>query len=163
FLENYRWVKGIIRNPNDPNDFSNLELATVDEFLQERKDVITDFNWPAFKERLDEMNHKNESGSRSGDIIIVMDGREGYQSVFITDDSFPGWHGGPTVSESHVPLMFSMPGNLFISEGLSETRIPTQLANGFASGLLATDIKESGYLRNWHMSPLLQGILQEFR
>ncbi|MBL1294097.1 MAG: hypothetical protein COB61_009515 [Thiotrichales bacterium] len=34
----------------NPNDFSNLELATVDEFLQERKDVITDFNWPAFKE-----------------------------------------------------------------------------------------------------------------
>ena len=65
----------------NPNDFSNLELATVDEFLQERKDVITDFNWPAFKERLDEMNHKNESGSRSGDIIVILDGREGYQTV----------------------------------------------------------------------------------
>jgi len=146
----------------NPNDFSNLELATVDEFLQERKDVITDFNWPAFKERLDEMNHKNESGSRSGDIIVILDGREGYQTVNRLGDVFPGWHGGPTVSESHVPLMFAMPGQLFIDDSGNSINSPIPLSNGFAQGRNNAAVKGDGCaIKNTKGSEYLKNIRQK--
>ena len=39
------------------------------------------FKWPAFLERIDEMNDKNPNGSRTGDILIFMDSWAEYQTV----------------------------------------------------------------------------------
>jgi hypothetical protein len=146
----------------------NIELASIEEFLQARKTVlaeqgITDFNWPAFKERLDEMNHKNPNGSRSGDIVAIMDDRKGYLTVNIESEAYVGWHGGPTVSESFVPLVFGMPGDAFVDADGDAIQTPPQLIAGFAKGVSAAGVKDDGYLRNWHLTSILREILLEFR
>ncbi len=98
-------------------NYQDIVLASIEEFLTARKGVVPDLDWPAFKERLEERNHKNPTGSRTGDIITIMDGREGYVTVNYAEESFHGWHGGPTVSESNAPLIFAMPGNAFVDSG----------------------------------------------
>lgn len=118
--------------------------------------------WPAFKERLDEMNHKNPNGSRSGDIVLIMDGSKGYLTVNNSQDAHDGWHGGPTVAESHVPMIFAMPGDAFVdSEGAPQ--IPPELRSGFNKGVTAAGIKADGHLRNWHLTPILNKIMLELR
>ena len=108
------------------------------------------------------MNHKNAEGSRTGDIVAILDGRAGYVAVNIQDDVFPGWHGGPTVSESYVPLMFAMPGDSFVNtDGVSITR-PNGLGAGFSAGY-SNELKPDGYLRNWQMGPILNEIIKQFR
>lgn len=78
-------------------------------------------------------------------------------------DAFDGWHGGPTVSESYVPLIFAMPGDSFVNgEGEAES-IPQKLRDGFNNGATTNIKDENGYLRNWHLTPLLQSIITEFR
>lgn len=121
---------------------------------------IMDFNWPAFRERLEEMNHRNAAGSRTGDIVMVMDGRKGYLALNFERDEFPGWHGGPTASESFVPLIFGMPGEAFVDSAGAPIKTPEKLSTGFANG--ATE-KPGGYLRNWHFSQILSSILSRFR
>jgi len=101
---------------------------------------------------------------RSGDIVVIMDGRKGYLALDNENDSFPGWHGGPTVSESYVPLMVAMPGEAFVALSGGQATpidIPPALETGAAA--VATLKDEEGYLRNWHLAPLLQGIHSAFR
>ena len=143
-------------------------MASVEEFIQARKDAlqqkgITNFDWPEFEKRLDEMNHKNPSGSRSGDIVMIMDGRKGYLTVNLESDAFDGWHGGPTVSESDVPLMFSMPGAAFVDSGGNAIDAPSQLLSGFTAGVEATGVSPDSQLRNWHLAPILKEIITRFR
>jgi len=171
FEQNYRWLKQVTPNPagtNDPSDYLGVELGSIEDFIQARKDVlqqqgITDFNWPEFEKRLDEMNHKNPSGSRSGDVVMIMDGRNGYLTVNLESDAFDGWHGGPTISESNVPLMFSMPGTAFVYSDGNPINAPPQLLNGFTSGVESTGISPDSQLRNWHLTPILEEIITQFR
>lgn len=171
FEQNYRWLKQVTPNPagtNDPSDYLGVELGSIEDFIQARKDVlqqqgITDFNWPEFEKRLDEMNHKNPSGSRSGDVVMIMDGRNGYLTVNLESDAFDGWHGGPTISESNVPLMFSMPGTAFVDSDGNPINAPPQLLNGFTSGVESTGISPDSQLRNWHLTPILEEIITQFR
>jgi hypothetical protein len=60
---------------------------------------------------MDEMNDKNPNGSRTGDIVFFTDGYNGYLSVNNTE-GLNGWHGGPSRSESFVPLFFNIPGRV---------------------------------------------------
>ncbi len=137
--------------------------STGENFLDERSQEVADLDWPAFKERIDEMNHKNAEGSRTGDIITIMDGRKGYSTVNFADESFAGWHGGPTISESLVPLIFAMPGDSFVDSDGNKISYPPELNAGLESGIEKAGIKSDGYLRNWHLSPLLSEIIKQFR
>ena len=150
-------------NPNDSNDYSNLDLGSIEDFLNARKAVVSDLDWPEFEKRLQEMNHKNTTGSRTGDIVVVLDGRAGYLAINTNDDLFPGWHGGPTVSESYVPLIFGMPGNLFVDSSGNLISQPQELVNGFNRGVANTGVNSDGYLRNWHLTQILKDIISEFR
>jgi hypothetical protein len=84
-------------NPNRKPIYTT-HLTSVDEFL-----TTTGFqnSWPAFKQRLEEMNHTNPTGSRSGDAVTVSDGSVGYLTVNNQSDVFPGWHGGPSMAIIH--------------------------------------------------------------
>jgi hypothetical protein len=149
----------------------SLEYRSITEFLAARKKFLEDerpelisaggaFNWPSFELRLQEMNDK-----RSGDVIVITDGREGYLALNNAGDSYRGWHGGPTVSESYVPLMFAMPGDAFVNiEGnnVIPTNLPDKLKTGFVKGK-APELDGNGYLRNWNLSQLLETIHTEFR
>ena len=77
--------------------------------------------------------------------------------------SFDGWHGGPTISESNVPLMFSMPGTAFVDSDGNPINAPPQLLNGFTSGVESTGISPDSQLRNWHLTPILEEIITQFR
>ncbi len=145
------------------NDYLDVELGTIENFLVARQQEVADLNWPAFKERIDEMNHKNATGSRTGDIITIMDGRKGYNTVNFAADSYKGWHGGPTISESLVPLIFAMPGDSFVDSDGIKISYPPELNAGLESGIVKAGIKSDGYLRNWHLSPLLSEIIKQFR
>jgi hypothetical protein len=144
-------------------DYQDIVLASIEEFLAARKAIVPDLDWPAFKERLDEMNHKNPTGSRTGDIITIMDGREGYVTVNYAEEAFPGWHGGPTVSESNVPLIFAMPGESFVDGSGNTVSTHPKLVSGFNGGVTNAGIKADGHLRNWHLTPILREIITQFR
>jgi predicted AlkP superfamily pyrophosphatase or phosphodiesterase len=132
---------------------SGVDSRPIDDFLAARGNP----DWPDFKQRMAEMNDVD----RSGDIIVIMDGGKGYLALDNEGDSYPGWHGGPTVSESYVPLMVSMPGESFVEiqgDSASVTDAPVALFQG-------GDVpKENGsYLRNWELSRVLEAIHNEFR
>ena len=113
-----------------------------------------------------EMNHKNPRGSRTGDIVVILDSREGYLAVNYAEEEYPGWHGGPTVAESNVPMMFAMPGTLFNSSSGETVEIPEALSRGFGNGvnsLLGMGSNSEIQLRNWHFGRILKGIVTEFR
>ncbi len=128
---------------------------------------ITDFNWPEFEARLSEMNHQNATGSRTGDIVVILNSREGYLAVNHDTETYPGWHGGPTLAESQVPMIFAMPGSQFVDDNGNSIDQPKGLVDGFDSGL--QDLIEQGlinndsHLRNWHFGSLLKGVINEFR
>jgi hypothetical protein len=66
FEADYQWVKG----PRTPT-FDNtdpVELGTINEFLIASGHAL---DWPAFENRLAELNHKDPQGSRSGDVLTV--------------------------------------------------------------------------------------------
>ena len=163
FMTDYRWLKGLKPNPNDPDDFTNLDLASIGDFISAREATLPDFNWPEFEARLAEMNHKNPTGSRSGDIVTIMDARNGFLAVNIESDIFRGWHGGPEIGESHVPLMFAMPGNLFTNESGSLVATPGSLTTGFNNGKSDLALSQGAQLRNWHMGPILTEIIKGHR
>ncbi len=120
-------------------------------------------HWPAFEERIEELNHKNASGSRSGDVLVILDGVYGYLTVNNQHEVFPGWHGGPTESESFVPLLFAMPGPDYVDSGGGSIAYPSAFAQGYNSGIDEAGVSSDGYLRNWHLSPLLNRIMAQFR
>lgn len=120
----------------------SIEYKTIAEFLDERAQFLERADradlkedgggplcWPSFQERLEEMND-----IRSGDVIVITDGREGYLALDNPGDSYRGWHGGPTRSESYVPLMFSMQGAAFVKiegDSVSESDIPAAFFGAF--------------------------------
>jgi len=130
----YRWLRGIdLTKPGD-----DLVWGTIPQFL-ERRGV----SWPAFAARLEEMNHPD----RSGDIVLVTNGPEGFLAVN-EGDELAGWHGGPEISESLVPLFFNIPGDV--------------VNNGFLDDAVRT-VKRARpamdqQLRNWQMGPILAEI-----
>ena len=141
FIEDYSWVKFVKLN-------GAIEYGTIVEFITARqtggkyKDLTTgtpNFNWPDFKNRMDDVNDKSVVGSRSGDIMIFTDGRAGYLTVNDGDEDF-GWHGGATAAESEVPMMFNIPGSV-VKKGFLSDAIP------------------SGTLANWQLSSILEDIL----
>ena len=119
---------------------------------------VTDesFNWPSFEQRLKEMN-----GVRSGDIVVLTDGREGYMTLDNEAESFIGWHGGATESESLVPLFLSMPGTAFVNESGEEIGAPEVVRNAVANAIAQQkqDIGDQQHIRNWHLSQLMSAAL----
>lgn len=157
FMEDFRWFKGIEKN--------KVQYGTISEFLEDRKKAGKPVDWPEFEARIKESNHKDAGGSRTGDILFVTDGVAGYLAVN-QPDGLNGWHGGPTVSESYVPLMFGMPGPaLVLPKGQKN---PAFIQKGFDEGLkkLVKDRQlqdPNGFLRNWHCSPILTSIVKQVR
>lgn len=83
---------------------------------------------------------------------------------------YPGWHGGPTKSESYVPLIFAMPGDNFVDvEGDRLSGPPQGLVDGYGSAkmspLVQSNLNDSGdeHLRNWHLAEFLRYIVMEYR
>jgi len=144
FEKDFRWVKTVPTNQDPP--YPNVELASVENFIAAAR-----VNWPDFEERLKELNHNYAHGSRTGDIVIVMNGKQGYLGV-TKQDQLNGWHGGPTIAESEVPLMFSMPG----PDLLPETR--AKLEDAYYEV-----VPEGWYYRNWQMGEMLLKMLTQFR
>lgn len=94
FTKKFQWLKRVdSSNPLEP------EYKDIEEFI-----IASNKNWPKFKERMEEMNDKNINGSRTGDIIIIMNDQDGYFTVNL-GDNMNGWHGGPSKAESEVPMM----------------------------------------------------------
>lgn len=134
----------------------------ISEFLAAKRSAEPSLKWPSFELRLEQMN-----SMRSGDVIVVTDGREGYMTLDNAGESFRGWHGGPTESESYVPLMFSMPGTAFVDDAGEDEPVPLQFKT--VVDTLTTTLVEKekadggdGFLRNWQLSPFLEAILTEF-
>jgi len=154
--------------PHNESEYQDVQLGSIAEFLAARKAVleakgITDFNWPEFEERLSEMNHKNADGSRTGDIIAILDSRTGYLAVNSTEEIYPGWHGGPTIAESQVPILFAMPGDSFVKSNGEHTNKPDGLTTGFENGTGRARTNPDKHLRNWHFGQLLNAIITQFR
>ena len=87
---------------------------------------------------------------------------EGHLTVNNTHEVYAGWHGGPTKSESEVPLFFSLLGNGFADDS-GNTVVPPELAAGYGKGKVASNINTDGFLRNWHLAHVLKKIVKEFR
>ncbi|MCP4125178.1 MAG: hypothetical protein GY751_25885 [Bacteroidetes bacterium] len=139
FTHNFRWVKNV--QPGIP---ARIEYADIDEFIR-----ASHANWPEFNSRLDEMNDKNPNGSRTGDIVIFTNGRAGYLTIN-ESDGLNGWHGGATISESQVPLMFDIPGS----------SIDDEFKNSIILGAVdeVKNTRSSRTLRNWDLREILGGI-----
>lgn len=148
FINDFQWLEFV-----DPTT-GTCVYNTIANFLAARQasGKYPNFSWPEFVARIDEMNDKNGSGSRTGDIIFIPDGRAGYLAVN-EGDSLPGWHGGPEISESHVALMFNIPdgdNGPVVDKTFIFNALP---ARGPAGGML----------RNWQLSQILTGIMQAVR
>jgi hypothetical protein len=152
----------------DPTYTYSVELGTIDEFLTASQHAQ---DWPAFKQRLAEMNHKNLNGSRSGDVVTILDGKAGYLTVNHSHEVFPGWHGGPTRSESLVPLLFGMPGQHFVNPDGSSIPHPNEFVTGYGKGLNDPIVDATvsnfgggdGFARNWQLAHILKMIMKEMR
>jgi len=166
FMEDYRWFK-VERTENETVEGEPVtyrfetSLESIDEFIAVSGKGPT--QWPAFKERIAELNHKNYFGSRSGDVITVLNGEQGHLSVNNTGEVYAGWHGGPTRSESEVPLFFAVLGNGFTDSQGRTLLQPPELISGYNKGKQASNIKGDGYLRNWHLAHVLKKVIKEFR
>ncbi|MEM9325022.1 MAG: alkaline phosphatase family protein [Bacteroidota bacterium] len=140
FMSDYQWVKSMPSNPTGP-----IIYGTIQEFIDARTKVNPDFDWPEFEARLDEYNDKNPKGSRSGDILLFTDGRMGYLAI-LDGDELNGWHGGATVSESYVPLMLNIPGDVvddsFIDAAIDKVR----------------QRRPNNKLRNWQLAEILEEV-----
>jgi len=152
FLESLQWVKKVDEVPPHA-----VTTGTIQDFILERGRVGWPADWPEFEKRLAEMNHNDlqtaASGSRTGDIVLVLDGALGYMAVTHGEDMLNGWHGGPERAESLVPLMFSMPGPDLVRSSV-----------GFIDSVYTTKASALGQdLRNWHMGEILTGIANQVR
>lgn len=163
FMANYRWVKDVVRSTPAgvlPVDYS-LVLGSIDEFISVSQKGPD--QWPALKERINELNHKNATGSRSGDVITILNGEQGHLTVNNTGEIYAGWHGGPTKSESDVPLFFALLGNDFTDEAGKAVAIPNDFKEGYDTGVVDAGVAADGYLRNWHLANVLKKILKNYR
>ncbi len=151
FTQDFQWVKDVVPDPQ-PNQ-EDVVLGEIWEFEAARRKVLkpgappgSAFDWPEFAARIDEMNDKNPKGSRTGDILIFMDGAMGYLTVN-DGDGYNGWHGGATISESYVPIVLSMPGGAFVDRAE-------------VNKLLDNAIRKVGRqsLRNWHLAEILKNV-----
>jgi hypothetical protein len=139
----YRWLRGIDMTKHGagqplPAGDEDLVWGTIPQFLER-----TGVSWPAFAARLDEMNRAD----RSGDIVLITNGPEGFLAVN-EGDELAGWHGGPEISESLVPLFFNIPGKVV------NKAFVTGAVNAVKRARPATDQQ----LRNWQMGPILAEI-----
>ena len=145
FTADFKWVKFV-------DTTLAVQYGTLQEFINARKS-ITDargnllypgFDWPEFIQRMNEMNDKNPGGSRTGDIVFFTDGYTGYMSIN-NGDELNGWHGGPSRSESYIPLFFNIPGNVvdetFISNAVNAAYREVQ--------------PQRNSLRNWDLGRVL--------
>lgn len=163
FMHDYRWVKAVSKISADgvvPVNY-DVTLGSVDEFISASQKGPD--QWPALKERIDELNHKYAFGSRTGDIITILNGEEGHLTVNNKGEVYAGWHGGPTRSESEVPLFFALLGDDFSNDSGEAVAIPEELRAGYLNGVSASNVKADGYLRNWHLTHVLKKILREYR
>ena len=164
FTTKYKWLEGVDQVTG------NLEWKSVADFIQSSPRR----SWPEFEARLEEMN-----SSRSGDIVIFMNGKKGYLTV-PKGDELNGWHGGATISESEVPLMFNIfntvdDSNKFLEKALNSTlekaklkedkkysifRTSTNLDNSesLKKGLEKVNGKS---LRNWQLGDVLEAVYSE--
>jgi hypothetical protein len=122
---------------------------------------------PAFKQRIAELNHKHPDGSRSGYVLTIVDGVAGYLTVNNGHEIFPGWHGGPTRSESEVPLFIAMPGRNFVDANGARIPYPDQFPIGYNRGLndpkVSRTISDDGFTRNWQLAHILKEVVKSFR
>ncbi|MFK7790319.1 MAG: hypothetical protein AB8C95_12605, partial [Phycisphaeraceae bacterium] len=116
-------------------------------------------DWPAFAARLDDMNHKFSAGSRTGDIITVMNGEEGFLAIN-AGDGFNGWHGGPTEAESYVPMMFHMPGGALVRPA---GKTNPQFVHDAFDAYTAANTPADGFLRSYQLPDVLVDILSKVR
>lgn len=99
-----------------------------------------------------ETNDKNTSGSRSGDLVLLMNSATGAIAV-AEADQLPGWHGSPSKTESEVPMLWYYSASA-----------PTQVA-GVASSDLIQLVQEAitgvsaGQLRSLHFKKAMTQIL----
>ena len=134
FTKEFRWLKRV-----DPSNPLEPEYVDIDEFIKASKK-----NWPKFKERMEEMNDKNINGSRTGDIIIIMNDHAGHLTVNM-GDNMNGWHGGPSAAESEVPMMFS----------IGDPEYPERIDKSFIEKAIP-----QGRLRNWQLGKILERIYE---
>ena len=146
FTQDFRWLKRV-KNTT----LYELEYGEIDEFIQARHSKNSNFDWPEFAERIEEMNDKRANGSRTGDIVIFMDGRAGYLTVN-ESDNLNGWHGGATVSESNVPLMFNFPGSAV------DEKFKKDLIKPIIDEVKNKSKRKSRTLRNWDLREILGNI-----
>ncbi len=145
FKTEYRWVKELRGLGKE-----KLEYGSIDDFLETAR---LEKAWLDFKARVEEMNDKNINGSRSGDILIFMNGPGGYLTVAVGDE-FNGWHGGPTVSETKVPLLFNLPSPVITEKSKEILQKVVKTAQTKA---------KTRVLRNWHMSAVLEEVYKDLR
>lgn len=154
FMQNYRWVSAV-----GPAPGFAVTYAPIANFIAARAAAGRPVNWPAFVARMDERNHKHLTGSRSGDIIIVMDGQQGYLTVNQHEPD-NGWHGGPTRAESYVPLLVNMPGpSLVVPAGQTNPAFVVNGYNAYVTRWLLPD----GHLRSYQLRGILATIIGSVR
>lgn len=151
FTADFRWVKFV-------DSAGKIIYDTIDAFIQARKaskkhpPSFPRVDWPEFEERITDLNDKDPFGSRVGDILLIMDERAGYLAIN-SGEELAGWHGGPSVAESLVPLMINIPGDVvdkqFLSEAVDAVRARARKDGG------------TGVLRNWHLSLIPFGFSRE--
>ena len=80
-------------------------------------------------------------------------------------ESYRGWHGGPTISESKVPLMVAMPGRHFTNDaGADLPQGPEKFRMGAEAALTQiTAADAGGFARNWHLSRILSAGVEKLR
>lgn len=109
--------------------------------------------WERLEQRIRQLDDKGKAGgianTRCGDIIMIMNTADGFNSVH-EGDAYPGWHGGPSKADSIVPFALTypgihLPGNSWLSE------LPTAL------------VGREGALRNRQMTQAVRTILQRVR
>jgi len=59
--------------------------------------------------------------------------------------------------------MFAMPGKFFVDESGNSINQPAELTDGVTQGVSDAGLKADGYLRSWHLTPILREIIRKFR
>lgn len=141
----YRWLSGVAPPPGATQEQldagADLQWLPIADFLRHQTR-----SWPAFEARLEEMNHT----LRTGEIVMIMNGPEGYLAVN-RGDELDGWHGGPEISESFVPLFFNIPDDVVNERFVSDA----------VQAVKRTRPAMDQQLRNWQMGPILAEIYRQ--
>ena len=142
FANDYRWVSEV-------STAGVLDYRPVGDYVAVRG---LNTAWPQFEARLnDEMDDRGGQpggSSRSGDIILIMNGAEGYATTPHWG-AHPASHGGPTKAESEVPLMF----DFFLQEGDNPF-----LANGLCTPPVGGDCYHS-----FQFTDMIVGVIDQVR